>query len=866
MTQSDAALASSPSPSEEADTEEDGELAIGIARRMTKRTMAESINKPLPPEPQTVIPTSLPTLAYKPRQIKVAQSLEMLPRSRYSPSDTSKFDDFRKPAGAKTPSLDQAIEELEWRLSSMWERRAGLPGPRPKTAMQVSRGLMLMQPSTSPLPVAQCADGESGKRPRRRIVRSNSANHVILQSRGLYEKKTRSCQDLKWSRGAPELPMVEESETWYRTASERSSADLSQSVFSDAATDGTCQTEQSNAQEKGKQKAEPEKENEYVIVNTELPRAMQSSSVPADVAETVILRIMSSLTTLRDLFATAALNKGFYKTFKRHEMYLIKSTLFKSSVAAWELRETTEESRVTPTAYLRQYSVEIYTTGMLKSLILVQCESFLRPATIAGLVGTDQVRSAEIDAAFWRVWTFCRLFGSTAGEDEDIEEQIDWLNGGQVARQRDPCTFFGLGNGSGLSKSELYDMIELWTCLSVLVQTFHGRTKEARAAGIYANCKVDASRDEELLLEEWTWYLLTLGPSCILALAPGSFSTAKDLSMTQWTPPAPGPGSSRSKFFKEALTRAYEDRLDEETTAKGGKAKRASRSSHRLTKSEIARALDRARQTAFAQELKFQRQHSPSKSEPWTFSDERPMSVYSQVVKSLPHVTSQISAQDLATMPKPPTQYTMSRASSRRGSKRSGHTSPERPQTPVLTSSSAVPSPEDDLPVSSNGIEAPAVPLITIAEVANEHAVIVDPTDRAMTRLVDVLGFSKDCAKWALRRSENGHGVDVEKAIDMLVTGSSQSSRTSSRESVHSPIEVDSSPAQPSSKRRRPPVRLLQRDSMATTDEMTEEEKEEKERAHRKRSKEKSYRILGIGTPSPGGRFGSVIGKRLSRR
>lgn len=545
-------------------------------------------------------------------------------------------------------------------------------------------------------------------------------------------------------------------------------------------------------------------------------------------------------------------------------MYLIKATLFKSSVAAWELREISEENQITPTAYLRQYSVEIYTMGMLKSLVLVQCESFLRPATIAGLVGTDQARSAEIDAAFWRLWTFCGLFGSTAGEEEDIEAQIDWLNGGQLARRRDPSSSFGIGNGNGLSKSGIYDMTELWTCLSVLVQTFHGRVGEAREVGIYANCKVDTSREEELLLEEWTWYLLTLGPSYILALAPGSFQTAENLGLTQWATPAPGPDSSRSKFFKKSLTRVYEARLVEEAKAKGGKVKRTSKASHRMTKSEAARELDRARQTAFAEELKSQRQHSPSKSEPCTFSDERPMSVYSQVVKSLPHGGSRISAQDLATMPKPSSQYT----ASRRSSTKSGFTTPRGPRSPGLTSSSAVPSADDELPVSPTGIVREPSPIITIEEVAKEIAnnksMVVDPTDRAMSHLVDVLGFSKDDAKWALTRSETGHGIDVEKAVELLLHGSSPNSRASSREGVHSPIEVESSTARPTYQRKRTPVRIVQqRDSMVTTDEMTEKEKE---RANITRMREKSYRVLGIGTSQTGKKLGSTIGKRLSRR
>jgi hypothetical protein len=500
--------------------------------------------------------------------------------------------------------------------------------------------------------------------------------------------------------------------------------------------------------------------------------------------------------------------------------------------------------------------------GMLKSLVLVQCESFLRPATIAGLVGTDQARSAEIDAAFWRVWTFCRLFGSTAGEEEDVEAQVDWLNGGRLARQQDSSSSFGIGNGEGLSKCELYDMTELWTCLSVLVQTFHGRIGDARAAGIFENCKVDTTRDEEeLLLEEWTWYLLTLGPSCILEMAPGLFETAQNLGLTQWAAPAPGPESSRSKFFKKALTRVYEARLAEEAEAKAKakktkRASKASQTSHRTMKSEVARE----RRAALANEIRTQRQHSPSKAEPWTFSDERPMSQYSQVVKSLPYGASRISAQDLAAMPKPPCQD----FESRRSSTKSGFTTPRRPQTPVLTNFSAVPSADDELPASPTGIFNGPSPIITIEEVANESSMIIDPTDRAMAHLVDVLGFTESQAKWALTRSETGHGIDVEKAVEMLMHGSSPSSRASSREEIHSPIEVESSAARPTYIRKRTPVSILQqRDSIVTTDEMTEKEKE---RANIMRMREKSYRVLGIGAPQAGKKFGSILGKRLSRR
>lgn len=177
--------------------------------------------------------------------------------------------------------------------------------------------------------------------------------------------------------------------------------------------------------------------------------------------------------------------------------------------------------------------------------------------------------------------------------------------------------------------------------------------------------------------------------------------------------------------------------------------------------------------------------------------------------------------------------------------------------------------------------------MITIEESANELTTIIDPTDRAMTHLVTVLGFDASSAKWALTRSETGHGLDIERAMELLVNGSrseysndssnnshnslhrtNSGSRSSSRQSANttattstshtntnnnninihtpnSPIEVESSTARPTYIRKKTPVRILQqRDSIATTDEMTEKEKE---RANIVRMREKSYRVLGIG-------------------
>ena len=257
--------------------------------------------------------------------------------------------------------------------------------------------------------------------------------------------------------------------------------------------------------------------------------------ISADAAELVLLRILESLDNLQDLFATATVSRGFYRTFKRHELPLMKHALFGMSPAAWELREmsppypglekTGESSPspkldYTPTLYLQHYMRDMYTMIALKSMILIHCESFLRADTITALAGGETERASQIDDAFWRVWTFCRIFGCGSGREDDITAQMDWLRGGVEAKKQqqllvagdatngteglmaNPPESFGKGNEGGLTAEELYDMTEIWTCLGVLVRGFQGKRQEARDHGIFENTDIavgDVEQEESAI-------------------------------------------------------------------------------------------------------------------------------------------------------------------------------------------------------------------------------------------------------------------------------------------------------------------------------------------------------------------------------
>ena len=244
--------------------------------------------------------------------------------------------------------------------------------------------------------------------------------------------------------------------------------------------------------------------------------------ISADAAEQVLLRILENLDNLQDLFATATVSRGFYRTFKRHELPLMKIALYGMSPAAWELREmsppypglegdgkSSPKLGYSPSVYLQHYMRDMYTMIALKSMILVHCESFLRADTITALAGGETERASQIDDAFWRVWTFCRIFGCRTGREDDIVAQIDWLEGGLSARQRrregtaeDISPSFGQGNAGGLTAEDLYDMTEIWTCLGVLVRGFQGKRDLARDVGIFENSDIvsgDAEQEDAAL-------------------------------------------------------------------------------------------------------------------------------------------------------------------------------------------------------------------------------------------------------------------------------------------------------------------------------------------------------------------------------
>ncbi|PYH94269.1 hypothetical protein BO71DRAFT_353711 [Aspergillus ellipticus CBS 707.79] len=502
--------------------------------------------------------------------------------------------------------------------------------------------------------------------------------------------------------------------------------------------------------------------------------------MPTALPDPVILSILKHVDSLDGLFSIAVVRKDFYRVFKNHELSLMKNTVFAMSAPAWELREMSPPwgtewqvlldpdapvPEYTPASYLNRYSQDIFTLAHLKSRILARCGTFLRPDTIQGLAGNDDVRATEVDDAFWRVWTFCRIFGSGKHREGDTVGQLDWLRGGTKATDRhisvatsmtepfnmdsvlfEPPAGFGYGNKGGLSKSQLLDMTEIWTCLGVLLQPLHGRCTEARKAGIFDGHDVtpNDTTKEAAVLEEWSHYVLTLGLSAVFILgsihphdntATANFDKAQLLGLTKWE--QSDSGGSRSSFLREAVSRAYQPPQNialRTCSRSSGINSRlcdplTGRDAFSTTGSPIERQFSpdfhRQRQAAYSAQLRNQRQQQQQqRSLPNAMpAEERPISGYASIMSRLEGV-------------------------------------PYSPQH-------RLPLPEVTAPQMTNP-NMPNAQYRQKSQPVTSYQQVRDPVDQAIETMVRDLGFAEEDAKWALKVTDNGEGIDLNAAVSLL--------------------------------------------------------------------------------------------------
>ncbi|KAI4855117.1 hypothetical protein E4T45_03450 [Aureobasidium sp. EXF-8846] len=463
--------------------------------------------------------------------------------------------------------------------------------------------------------------------------------------------------------------------------------------------------------------------------------------------EDVCSRILSYSASFEDLKSLSMVNKTTRKCFEGNKLQLLKSVLFNVSPPAWELRELSpfpfgnfmptdflEDTEITPSAYVSCVIHDRAVVRELTTIIANKCQSLVRPETISGLM-TGNCTSFE--DAIYRIWSFCKMFGCDRGRENDLKGQIDWFKGGILAHQKEcaaTMTFspefemdgillnapqhFAGGNGSGLSAEQLYDMLEIWRCLFALMQPYQGDTAKAHSCGIFRPIgeHIGNPAVQSRIIEEWISYILSLGPSVVLELArfddaSAGFDFAHLNDWTDWTPPHSG--LTRQRFFQEPVTQLYEEILLASTD-----------STHANT---TPRASLRRRQTEEINVASHQMAQRNRKSEP----------------------PCTLSRHDSALAPE-----VYKRPNSRR---------PSTPTSPRSPSQNMSWSPRKVSPIIEDRVDT-----FNRLSMLSFDGLAEDTSGLAIGKIMDI-GFSNAQAKEALRITDMGSGLRVDRAVDWLL-------------------------------------------------------------------------------------------------
>jgi hypothetical protein len=529
-------------------------------------------------------------------------------------------------------------------------------------------------------------------------------------------------------------------------------------------------------------------------------------SISPSAAEKVVLEIMRRLDEPADLLAIAAVNRGFRGTFKRAEPRILHELLLRQCPAAWEFQKNSAQASGDVLS-LRTYTKDKAALTFVKSALLASCGTVLQPETMAGLTGADVARQSRIDTALWRIWTFCKGFGHRSLSEDDIPIQVDWLNGGRIARKRQLKTAVGRGNRKGLSVTDLEDALELWDHLGKMLSSFNNDVAAARAGGIFERCSIDENHTQEWFLMEWTYYIRSLGlPAVLSVFSATSFEQVQASGFTDWTPPSHG--QTRAGFFRAAVSSVYQERILAEAAAKATQFALPPRSQHRPSASDasigsleqLTRALEK--RAAQQQNLKIITSPGQVRRKP-VLDSSMPKSTWQPETPDTPypvqrhdprqrdpgydqqeteHDVQRDSLRDSFVSPIRNSVVLQSLGMTSTVSTRLGATlfpmeyPPTSPQNPVLC------------PFSSAQLSRP--PPRRSASPSDDLPPVIDPADKAIKLLTQDMGFSVAEASRALAKCDTGFGIDVQKAIEMLA-------RESGRNLSPAPQPKTSTPASP---------------------------------------------------------------------
>ncbi|KAE8384477.1 hypothetical protein BDV23DRAFT_177029 [Aspergillus alliaceus] len=231
-------------------------------------------------------------------------------------------------------------------------------------------------------------------------------------------------------------------------------------------------------------------------------------------------RVLSVLEVncLEDLFSMALANREAYKALKGNELLPIK--LLEVSMTYWDRGPLAGSQSLAASLYPWHYTPNIYNLIRIKFLILDHCQTIVRLDTIAVLHDPYSGLRSAVDAAIWRVWTFCLLFGCQKGRDADLPS-IRCTS--PDANYASSVLFilpagFAQGNQGPLSQSQIRNIVEIWTAVAVLLGFLQDGTGRARSIGIFDKAHVAVGDIQQ---------------KCLML----TFQRASTYGWTDWIPP-----------------------------------------------------------------------------------------------------------------------------------------------------------------------------------------------------------------------------------------------------------------------------------------------------------------------------------------
>ncbi|RMZ83691.1 hypothetical protein DV738_g934, partial [Chaetothyriales sp. CBS 135597] len=458
-------------------------------------------------------------------------------------------------------------------------------------------------------------------------------------------------------------------------------------------------------------------------------REPAADRISASAAENIIYRIMYYLTDVKDLQSATLVSKGFMNTFKRNETTLVSHLMHQASKPAWELRRNILLLRRMKEFRMNDYVRDLRTITGLKLLILDRCRPILSPKTITGLTGEDRASEVEVENGLWRIWSFCVLFSEQAHEPL---AGLPWLNGRKAGKSGSAG-----GNADSLSSDELDNVLGTWMCLQRLLSQIHGRQDEADRAGVFDNWSPALGKTKDEHLQEWTAYLLSLGPGTVFEVCSagdGLFESAESLGLTDW--PLPPPGQTRSNFLTSTISHIYQE---PSAFAVTGPVQTL------LCVGSTSTVISIDHESTFICRIEIRPDCDP------------------EVVRGR---INRNSALFPATASNDPTLFHTLTATTTTASAKLGATL---------------------FPVNYTN-ETARMPARTEPRPRPQHAKVdvVDPVDQHLSLLVHQLGFDEVSAKRALAMSDTGSGIDVRRAIEVLVL----ESKATEEPAANTPVEL----------------------------------------------------------------------------